>query len=141
MVVVRWTGVASLSIPSEIPERGWQDAAFAVSGLLGTVVSVVVLVWKEPTLAVGIVAGAGWALSVGLLFSGGAQRTRIRRLEADLLEERRKTGEFSATSKNVSEAVVTLMNALPLAQQNPPPRAVARREPEAELNQNPGGQQ
>jgi len=113
---------------------------------------VVVLVWKEPTLAVGIVAGAGWALSVGLLFSGGAQRARIRRLEAtlveerrklegDLLEERRKTGEFSATSKNVSEAVVTLMNALPLAQQNPPPRAVARKEPEAEQDENLGGQQ
>lgn len=77
----------------------------------------------------------------GPTFSGGTQRTRIRRLEADLLEERRKTGEFSATSKNVSEAVVTLMNVLPLAQQNPPPRAVARKEPEAEQNENLGGQQ
>lgn len=139
--MVRQMGVARLSLPSEIPERGWQDAAFAISGVLGTVVSIAVLVWKDPTLAVGIVAGAGWALSVGLLFSGGAQRTRIRRLEADLLEERRKTGEFSATSKNVSEAVVTLMNALPLAQQNPPPRAIARREPEVEMNENLGGQQ
>ncbi len=115
--------------PSEIPEKGWQEAGLAASGILGTAISVVVLIWKEPTLAVGVVAGAGWAMSACLFFVGGAQRTRIRRLEADLLEERRKTGEFSATSKNVSEAVVTLMNALPLARQNPPPR-VTRKKPE-----------
>ena len=129
-----------MSLPSEVPERGWQDAAFALSGVLGTVVTVVVLVWKEPMLAVGIAGGAGWALSVALLFSGGAQRTRIRRLEADLLEARRTAGEWSASASNVPAAVTTLMHALPLTQQNPPPRTLARREPEREPEQDPGDQ-
>tara|TARA_R110000787_G_scaffold208792_3_gene318804 strand:+ start:445 stop:759 length:315 start_codon:yes stop_codon:yes gene_type:complete len=103
-------------------------------------VTVVVLVWKEPMLAVGIAGGAGWALSVALLFSGGAQRTRIRRLEADLLEARRTAGEWSASASNVTAAVTTLMHALPLTQQNPPPRTLARREPEREPEQDPGDQ-
>lgn len=125
------------------------DAVLAVVGVLGTVVTVAAVVWKEAVIAVGIAAGAGWMLAAALHVMGRAQMARVRDLESDvralksdLLEARRTASEWSASASNVTSAVSTLVNVLPLAQQNPPPRAPApRREPEAEPNENPGGQQ
>ena len=129
--------------------QGRGDAILAVVGVLGTVVTVAAVVWKEAVLAVGIAAGAGWMLAAVLHVVGRAQRARVRDLEgdvralkSDLLEARRTASEWSASASNVTSAVNTLVNVLPLAQQNPPPRAPApRREPEPEPDENPGGQQ
>ena len=128
--------------------QGSGDALLAVVGVLGTVVTVATVVWKEASLAVGIAAGAGWMLAAALHVAGKAQRARLRGLEgdvralkSDLLEARRTASEWSASASNVTAAVNTLVNVLPLAQQNPPPRATApRREPEPEAHENPGEQ-
>lgn len=119
--------------------QGGGDAVLAVVGVLGTVVTVAAVVWKEATLAVGIAAGAGWMLAAALHVMGRAQRTRltnlegdVRALKSDLLEARRAAGEWSASASDVSRSMRTLVEYLPQAQQPPPRRSTPRpkREPE-----------
>ena len=125
--------------------QGHGDAILAVVGVLGTVVTVAAVVWKEATLAVGIAAGAGWMLAVALHVMGKTQRARLRALEgevralkSDLLEARRAAGEWSASASDVSRSMKTLVEYLPQVQQPPPRRSAPRRKQEPEQAENPG---
>ncbi len=124
--------------------QGREDAILGVVGVLGTVVTVAAVVWKEATLAVGIAAGAGWMLAAALHVMGRAQRARLRTLEgevralkSDLLEARRAAGEWSASASDVSRSMRTLVEYLPQTQQPPPRRSALRRKHEPEQPKNP----
>lgn len=118
-------------------EHSWLGAALAVSGFVGTALSFALLLKSDPEIAVGIAAGVGWMLAIALMFITRADRRRaakleaehairVRNLESDLLEARRQAGEWSLSASNVSQAVMTVMNAGVHQAANPPPRIAGR---------------
>jgi hypothetical protein len=129
--------------PADLSEGTWLGAAIGVGGLLCGIVSVGAIIWNSPIILLGIAAGAGWALSIVFAVLYASQRRATRGLEAemdsrlgvletDLAVARGQAAEWSATSNNVSEAVLAVLNLVSAAPTAPRRRSRLKTDQEAQ---------
>lgn len=122
--------------PPDLSETSWLGAVMGIGGWIFGLFGVAAIFWQDPTVMLAVLAGVAVATAIGLGIVIGALRTRhardieklsdrlarIPELETDLAEARRQAGEWSATSRSVSDAAVSmirLINDSPIAA---PPR-------------------
>lgn len=100
----------------DLSDSSWVGALVIIVSAMASLGGLSAIFWSEPATVVAFVAGGGWLLALALFVMNGRERQisaahkhRISNLEIDLKEMQRMASEWSASSKEISEAVRTVV--------------------------------